>query len=609
MSSLFIKSIEKFSVYKPILVATVLCSLIVTSAIADDSETRIVAGMGSANAVIEELEYMVSELAERVDSYENNIFPNIDIFLIGVDTEKPIRFDPIFSEQHGMELQPIIPLLDLDDFLNDNLDPIGIIPKPNRRDRDLYELTGNVFEGWLRFLKDPDYAVIFPRKEAIPKGMDHPAELHKGLVKKGFTFFAELDNSKSTPEARLSAFDKMAKNTIEGIQKRPSESLNKHALRKAVLDQQLSMGQQYFVESSGLTIGSQIDKKKEAAIFQMFFAALEGTQLQNDITRVIAEPSYFAAIKPADKALLTTRIHFMLNDDATAKLKEVYQLTETVTKEETAENSKLSDEEKKARTNFAGFLNSVLTQSLELKVIDGFLDVVPSGDSNAFLIGVRCKGKAEINSAIDEVIAGRKEMDLTKDIAEVEGTTLHKLELGEKAPASIKDLYGSGYGTVILGVSDDAFWLGFGNNAEKELSDRIKAVKAASDIKGDGVVFSMDAKLSPLVKSLNGLLNDKDSFIGTHFQEQQSKLLEQKKDKENDEDEEKDRPAKEAASNFLTFEWIDKIVGSMEGEDDTVKFEMKVNEEGSIVGNGEAHRGILKAVGMLIANFADENLQ
>ncbi|MDA7503897.1 hypothetical protein N8553_02825 [bacterium] len=604
MNSLFIKTINKF-----IFTATIFCSLIATSVIADDSETRIVVGMRSAKAVIDELEYMVSELAGRVDSYENNIFPNIDIFLIGVDTEKPIRFDPIFSEKHGMELQPIIPILDLDEFLEDNLDPIGIIPERDRRVKDLYELTGTVFEGWLRVLKDPEYVVIFPRKEAIPKGMDHPAELHRELVKEGFTFFAELDNSISTLEDRLSAFGKMAKNTIEGIQKRPSESMNKHALRKAVLDQQLSMGQQYFVESSGLTLGSHIDREKSAAIFKMLFAALEGTQLEKDITRVIAEPSYFAAIKPADKALLTTRLHFMLNDGITAKLKEVYQLTETVTKEETAENSELSDEGKKSRTNFAGLLNNIMAQSLELNVVDGFLDIVPSGDSNAFLLGVRCKGHTEIDSAIDAVLAGRKEMSLTKDIAEVEGTKLHKLELGEKAPASIKDMYGSGYGTVILGVSEEAFWLGFGDNAEKELSDRIKAVKAASDVQGDGVVFSMDAKLAPLVKSLNGLLNDKDSFIGTHFQEQKSKLLEQKKDSENDEDEEKERPAKEAASNFLTFEWIDKIVGSMDGEDDTVKFEMKVNEKGSIVGNGAAHKGILKAVGMLIADFADENLQ
>ena len=83
--------------------------------LAEENESRVVAGMRSANVVIEELEHMVADLAGREESWENNIFPNIDIFLIGVDTEQPIRFDPIFSEQHGMELQPIIPLLDLDD--------------------------------------------------------------------------------------------------------------------------------------------------------------------------------------------------------------------------------------------------------------------------------------------------------------------------------------------------------------------------------------------------------------------------------------------------------------------------------------------------------------
>lgn len=575
-----------------------------------EGETRVVAGIANADTLIEELEYMVSELAGRKDSFENNVFPNIDIFLIGVDTEKPIRFDPLFSEQHGMELQLLIPLIDLDDFLNDNLDPIGIIPKPDRRDRDLYELTGNVYEGWLRVLKDPDYAVIFPRKEVIPKGMEHPAKMHEKLVEKGFSLFAELDNTKTESEARQSAFEKMAKNTLDGIQKRPSESNNEHALRIAVLDQQLSMFQQYFVESRGLSIGSHIDQSKAVAIFDLTFNALDGTQLSKDIERVTAEPSYFAAVEPVKDSVLTTRIHFMLNEAATTKLKKVYGLTETVAKEESAANDGLTADEKTSRSKLSELMNTILTQSAELKVIDCFVDVVPSGSSHAFVMGVRSKGQAEINSAIDEIVAGREGLKLTKEIANIEGTVLHKLELGEDAPAALKELYGDGFDTVILGVSDEAFWIAFGEKAEEELGVRIQAVQAAVDVKGDGVIFSFDAKVAPLVKSLNELLNDENSLIGELYQERQAKRSEQKKLKEEENEESEDeRPAREAAQNFLSFEWVENIIGTMKGEDDTLKFEMKVNEAGAIQGNGFAHKGILKAIGVMIADFADENLQ
>lgn len=578
---------------------------------AEESESRVVAGMRSANVVIEELEHMVADLAGREESWENNIFPNIDIFLIGVDTEQPIRFDPIFSEQHGMELQPIIPLLDIDEFLEDNLDPIGIIPKRDRRDRDLYELTGNVFEGWLRVLSDPDYAVIFPRKEAIPKGMDHPAELHKDLVKKGYTFFAQLDNTKTEKSARQSAFEKMAKNTLDGIQKKPSETANAHSLRKAILDQQLTMIQQYFVEGSGLTLGSRLEKEKSTALFELLFTAVAETQLSQDIARAKTEPSYFAAVETPDDALLRSRLHLVLNESITSKMKEVYQLTETVAKEDLDANEEISDKEKTGRKNLAEQLNQVMTKSAELNVIDCFLDVVPTGEAHTFLLGIRCSGKEAINSALDEMVAAREEMKLTRDVAEASGTKIHKLDVGEGAPEVLQEMYGQDYHVVYLAVSDDAFWLAFGEQAQAELTKRMDSVASAEETKSDGVIFSMNAQVAPLVKSLNGLLSDENSLLGSFFLEQQSKRIEQNKqaDEEKEEEDAEDRPAREAAQNFLTLEWVEKVIGTMDGEDDTVIFEMKVNDENAVVGTGEARKGILKAVGTLIANFADENLQ
>lgn len=567
--------------------------------------------MGSADLLISELEHIVAKLAERQDSYDNNIFPNIDIFLIGVDTERPIRFDPIFSEQHGMELQPVIPILELKDFLNDNLDPIGIIPKRDRRDRDLYELTGKVFTGWLRFLSDPDYVVIFPRKEAIPRGMKHPAELHRELVEKGYSLFAQLDNTKTDPKVRQSAFEKMVANTVEGIQKRPDETQNAHALRKASLNQQLALFQQWFVESKGLTLGSRLDKEKDTAIMELLFSALSGTQLEKDIARTKNEASLFAAVETPENAILKSRIHFTFDERTAQGLRDVYALTEKVAKEEVEADEKLSAEDKKSRTKLAELLQQVMTKSSEAKVVDGFMDIVPSGKAHAFLMGVRCDGKTEILEALNEVAAYRKEMKIERDVAEAAGVKLQKLSLGDKAPQALKEMYGDGFDTVYIAADENAFWLAFGENAQAELSKRIEAVHSAKDLKSDAVVMSMTAKVGPLVKSLNGLLSDESSFVGSFYKELQGRRSAARDEKKKEEglEEDEERPARQAATNFMSFDWIEKVIGSMEGEDDTMVFEMKVTDEGTITGNGEAHRGILKAVGVMIANFADETLQ
>ncbi|WP_417851629.1 hypothetical protein [Thalassoglobus sp.] len=586
-------------------------SLAPSEAAAQEEEIRVISGLGSSELLIGDLEHIVSKVAGRDDSFQDNIFPNIDIFLYGVDPAKGVRLDPIFSEKHGMELQLIVPIADLDEFLNDNLDPIGIESKRDRRDRDLYELSGTVYEGWLRSLKDPEYIVMFPRKEAIPKGMGHPAKLHEELVKKGYLLFAKLDNSKSKLETRKSAFEKMQTTSLDGIEKRPDETEKAYELRKAVLKQQLSVLQQWFVESQETVLGGKLDREKNVALTELFFSAIEKTQLQEDILRVRDEPSYFTPVETVEKSLLATRVNFMFSDDVVASLKEIYQLSETVAKEQVEEDKSVSEGEKKSRIRSAGLLKEVLQQSAELGVLDAFLDIIPSGDAHTFLVGVRCQGQEQILKSIDELPASREGWKVEKDVAEVEGVKIHKLDLGAKAPKALAELYGESHGVIYLAASDKAFWMAFGATAKDELSKRIKAVRTAKDVKSSSVVFSMEAQVGPLVKSMNNLFKDESSVIGEMVNRRQASRAERKKVKgeEKTDEAEGDRPARQAAGAFLTFDWVDKVVGTMEGENDTVSLMMKVNEKGEIIGTGKLHQGILKAVGVLLANFADENLQ
>lgn len=581
---------------------------VMTPALADDDEIRIVAGLGSADTIIGDLEFMIAELAQRKQSFEDNVFPNIDIFLIGIDPELPIRFDSLFRAEHGMELQARIPFTDINDFLQDNLDPIGIIPKRDRRDPNLYELTGTVYTGWLRALQDPNYAVFAKRKEDIPKGMKHPALQHAELVKRGYSMFAHLDNTRSDLKTRQAAFEKMRKAAIEKIQKRPDETQTAFNLRKALTDHAYMVLQQWFVESSGFTAGGQLDKDKAAVVSEFSFGAIAETELAQQVQRVREEASYFAAIEDRDDALMQLRVNFKFDESQGQSLRDVYKLSAVVTAEQIAKDDEATEEQKAARTRAADLLHEVLAASSEFGTIDSAIDILPSGDANVFVMGVRASGQQQILEIIKQLPGTAVGWSLEQDVAEAEGVKIHRLDVGENSSESLAELFGPQHHLVYLAASEQAFWLAFGTDSESVLKERIAKVRTSDAPESDLTVFRLTAQMAPLARSANALLNDESSVFGVFLSARKAEL-QARRDSQKEGEREESRPAREAASSFLTFEWIDEVLDQMDGEDDTLQLSLLADEPDRLTGSGVANRGILKVIGILIANFADENLQ
>ena len=117
----------------------------------------------------------------------------------------------------------VIPISDLDEFIDDNLDPIGIIVDDVKNDDTLYELS-DVFEGWMRF--DNDYAA-FAEKDFInelPKELDEVLGKHDVLLKKGYDIGIQLDNTETSLEERRDGFANFRENVLAGVKKRPDET-------------------------------------------------------------------------------------------------------------------------------------------------------------------------------------------------------------------------------------------------------------------------------------------------------------------------------------------------------------------------------------------------
>ncbi|MEZ5943991.1 MAG: hypothetical protein R3C18_21555 [Planctomycetaceae bacterium] len=594
------------------------CTLLAGVTLAEDKPTHIVAGVSGANDVLRDLKYIVVELAKKDDAWENVVEPNITIFLIGVDEARPVRFDALLDDSAEFRTLPMIPISNLKDFLNDNLNPIGIIPKRNRRDKDLYELTGDVMTGWLRHLPDGGaYAVISKEQNDVPKDMEHPAESHKELVEKGYLLFAHLKNEPETAEGRAKAFGTFSSNVTDGIQKRPDETKEAYELRKIWSKQQMDQLRQWFVECGEFEAGLTIDSEAKQSVADLLFSALPDTDLSKAIGKLGSEPSYFAAVEAPENAVASLRMHFWLNPSMSERYKEIYSLTKPVAEQIIQKDEEASDEVKAARVEFSNLLLKIMTESVDVGVVDLFADLAPSGNAHNLLLGVRCSGQESITEALKVFPKTEKDVEFTADVAEVEGVKIHQLKLTKSVGASLKEFYGETAGTIYFGVGPEAFWVASGDNALEHLKATITKVSTAEKGESDNVLASMHVQALPLVKLLDGMASEEGGLDLLEEMRKRGLLApkaeEAKDDKKDDSkkgEESKDRTQRrqQRTQQLQNFKWRPIALEELAKQDGTFDFEFKRTSEGTLTGKATSSEGLLRTFGALIAVFAEENL-
>ncbi|MCA9091735.1 MAG: hypothetical protein KDA90_24260, partial [Planctomycetaceae bacterium] len=80
---------------------------LLSPAAAETPPARLVTGLSSSDDLIRDLEYLVVKLANREESWKDNVLINIEIFLEGVDPAKTVRFDSLFDEANGYRREVI----------------------------------------------------------------------------------------------------------------------------------------------------------------------------------------------------------------------------------------------------------------------------------------------------------------------------------------------------------------------------------------------------------------------------------------------------------------------------------------------------------------------
>lgn len=561
-----------------------------------DAPSRVTIYLSSADDIIADLEHLVVDMAEEPDAWEESVFPNIDIFLIGVDWTRPIHFDQVFDAEHGQRPQFSIPVADLDEFILDNLDPLGIIVTPVRRQNDYYELT-DVYEGWMRIVDN--YAVFGEHEGDVPKDLMSPAEANEQLLSRGYDVGVQLNNALTALDDRTAAFATFRENTMAAVKKRPQETNEAFALRELTTGQNLEIFERVFVQSSEITIGMIIDSEQDAGRGEFLLTAVPDSDLAATLQLQAQDHSYFARIESNEGATLSGRVNFAFDELLQRQADELYPAMRPVMTQKIDDDETLSDEQKAARTEITGIVLDMLAAGGELGMLDAAIEINPdgAGGTHTMVAGIRVTDGAPVERVLELLPQSSASLQTELNVDEAGDVKIHRLTVsGERYPQGLAEFFGDS-GEFFIGTGPDAVWMSGGAGGLEQLKAAIAAVAEAPEGDVDPTIARLDLELLPLLRMMKSLRDegrlDLMNLFGSGEEEAPP------------EGEETDEES--TASMLKDFEWRETAIEALSGEEGRLHMEIH-REEDHLEGTSSVEQGILKAVGELIAKFAKDNL-
>jgi len=584
-----------------------------TTARAADQPARIVAGLSSADGLISDLEYVVSKLAGQKEQWEKNVYPNIEVFLIGVSTDRPVRMDTVVDAQDGKRPVFVIPVKkeDLKDFRDDNLAPIGIDSERVPGDPTLYELTGDVLEPetwWMRHAFE--YAILSKSKTDTAKDVADPAIAQKGLfdTDKNYDLVVQLLTTAKEQEGRLKAVKRL-RDESDAALKEPREGESKAAfeLRKFLAAQQLDTFETVFAESSEMFIGWCTDSDAGKAFADVRVKALEGSDLEKNGTDLGTTQSIFAAIPESKDPVLKGRANIALAESLQKKVLDFATLSEPTAHERIDKDEKKTPEQKAASKKIVSTVREVLKKNADLGVIDAFMEITQlESGKHALVAGMRAKEGAILKTIVEQLPIANDRWTSKLSIETVGDVEIHQLT-STKPTDVVKEFWGTG--DIYVGAGSETIWLAKGQGSLEVLKAAIAQQKEKVEAKDPSKFVTLRLHAKPILY-INESFWDEMNIDLSGFIEKLGLFGEKKKDKPKP-----TRPGQKAGEQksstrdqIKNFKWAEPALAAMEGKVDVIDIVVE-RKENSIEGTLDIQTEVLKAAGSVIAKFAKDNLQ
>lgn len=582
-------------------------------AVAADKPARIVAGLSSADDLISDLEYLVSKLAGQKGQWEKNVYPNLEVFLIGVDTSRPVRLDTVVDAQDGKRSVFVIPVNkgDLPDFRDENLTPIGIDQARVPGDPTLWELTGDVLEPetwWMRHAFE--YATLSKSKLDVAKDIEDPAKANESLFAgdKKYDVAVQLLTTQKDQEGRLKAVKKLREESAATLKEpRDGESKAAFELRKFLAAQQLDTFETIFAESSELFVGYATDSDAGKAFADVRVKALEGTDLEKNGSDLGTTQSIFASIPESKDPVFKGRANIALAESLQKKVLEFATLSEPTGHERIDKDEKKTPEQKAASKKIVTTVREVLKKNADLGVIDAFMEITKlDSGKHALVAGLRAKEGAVIKTIVEQLPIANDRWTSKLSIETVEGVEIHQLT-STKPTDVVKEFWGSG--DIYIGAGPETVWLAKGQGSLEVLKAAIVKQKEKAEAKDPSKFVTVRFHAKPILY-INESFWDEMNIDISGFIEKLGLFGEKKKDKPKP-----TRPGQKAGEQksstrdqIKNFKWAEPALAAMEGKVDVIDVVVE-RKETSVEATLDIQLEVLKAAGSVIAEFARQNLQ
>ena len=455
---------------------------------------EVTAAHKGAGKALVDLKTLISLTTPQQQKQWTVINKNLQVFLIGINNQKPLKVDMLFGAGGKMTMRPSFPISDLKKFRNGNLTPFGV--KTRRIAAALYKCKGTVFEGYMRYKNG--YATFAENRTDLPRDMKDPAIAVAPLLAK-HDFVLHGVNREVAPAsiaARRAWFGLHRKELLALVKKQAEETEADFELRKLMMVQQTNEMERFYAESAQLTTGWRMNLAKLTGRLDIYLKAIPGTDLSKSVGLIGQKPSYFAAIPRADGSILSVRANWPLDG---MRKNHTLELVKAIKKSELSRidaESSFSASEKKAHHDIGDLVEKLLVTNANAGIFDMFTEVHPNKAGSNTAIGAFRTVDGTIGEQIVKLLPKTgKGRSVKMNVAKVDGVNIHRTEVKLSKSSLLKMFLGGG--VIYVGTSKDAIWFASGDNALAELTAAIKQRSKPTAVTKKDVFIDLFLKVAP----------------------------------------------------------------------------------------------------------------
>ncbi|MCG6154323.1 hypothetical protein [Rubinisphaera margarita] len=558
---------------RPGLLAGLLAGLVLSVAptgdlSAQEKENRISYVISNADGLLADVEYMVKDLAGRTKTWNELIKENIDLFLDGVNREEPVRIDMMFDEKNGEFYRPFFPVSDLRDFRN-NVDAFGITNKP--RSRVLYTCT-NAFDGFM--LIHEDYGIFIPKDKLSLIDPDAPEIVDpiQPLLDAKYDAGVLIDHDAAGMEQRRSSLAEVRNQVLAGIKKKSTESPEEFEYRKLLALNRILEFETLYVEIERLEAGWITDPAKGSGVGTLNISGIEGTVLAETFSKIPELKSRFHVVPPVKDFVASGDMLYPIDAPHQDRFTSTIKAYQPIADQKIDRKDDLNADQKKAAKEAVDKTVKILEKGITMGVFDGFIEMrkAEPGKSESLheaVIGLRATSGREIDEVVKLLPKIRDSFKAKVDSETVGDFHIHEIVLESNVPPMIDSLFGTPC-HIFLATSENMVLFSLGEKSLPWLKETLELVNNSTEEKTPELFLEFKGHVGPFAKALSArkpnqdLVKFRDAVI-------------------------------EAFSEKFTDDYIEMT-------DEYV--------DGTIKGTLNAEPGLLRLLGIMVANFAEENL-